>query len=768
MAGEELRGGDDLILRVDGDGVLRVGWGEPDWLGPARLSLAGAEPTPPAATRRHDGADDLGAFAALDLDWPRTAPALRATVRVYAARPLIVFRLAAPEGFAGGARGPFEVPRVAWPHFQPTRRAPGGVPAGARTFAHQWAEFALPLFGDADGGGVLFAPHRPPVASPLLVVAPDGRTLLLGPLDHFHEQIVALPRGGAAVADGLRCGWHGDLDQAPPGFATELALWAAPAPRAALDRWGAMLRSRAATVRRSRYADPGLARLSYWTDNGATYYYRTAPGLDYATTLERAVADCEARGLPIGLVQIDSWFYPQEHLRPVGDEGAPIVPPSGMLRWEPREDLFPDGFAHLHARLGRRPLAFHSRHFASASPYFRRHAAWVDGAYAHPSGPELADHLLRSAAAWGAVTYEQDWLVESFFGVRGLRAAPGRARQWQEDLDDAAGAHGLTLQWCMATPADFLQSVSLRHLTSIRTCGDYRYLFDNGLNWVWYLHVNALARALGLNAFKDVFISDRAAEPYAEVEALLAALGTGPVGIGDAIGGADRELVLRTCREDGVLVKPDAPLAAIDRCFLRHGHLTPALLVGETHSTHGAHRWVYVATLHASSHRGALSEPVALADLGAMRPDGPVVVYDWRRGSFERLAADGGWQVTLDFQDWDYRVLCPLLPGERALFGDVARYATMGDRRLAAVSASVEALAFDVIGVPGTTAEIHGCAPQAPHSVRAATYRSERALRRASAATAREADVFWHDDVGRWVVRVAVDRSGTSRLVLHW
>ena len=153
----------------------------------------------------------------------------------------------------------------------------------------------------------------------------------------------------------------------------------------------------------------------------------------------------------------------------------------------------------------------------------------------------------------------------------------------------------------MATPADFLQTVTLRQLTSIRTSGDYRYLFDNGLNWVWFLHVNALARALGLNAFKDVFISDRAAEPYAEVEALLAALSAGPVGIGDAIGAADRELVMRTCREDGVLVKPDVPLAAIDRCFLRHGHLTPSLLVGETYSGHAAQRWHYVVTLHASS-----------------------------------------------------------------------------------------------------------------------------------------------------------------------
>ena len=53
---------------------------------------------------------------------------------------------------------------------------------------------------------------------------------------------------------------------------------------------------------------------------------------------------------------------------------------------------------------------------------------------------------------------ESDWLVEVFFGVRGLRAEPGRARAWQEGLDRAARDRGITLQWCMGTPADFAQA----------------------------------------------------------------------------------------------------------------------------------------------------------------------------------------------------------------------------------------------------------------------------------------------------------------------
>jgi len=233
--------------------------------------------------------------------------------------------------------------------------------------------------------------------------------------------------------------------------------------------------------------------------------------------------------------------------------------------------------------------------------------------------------MMADAARWGAITYEQDWMVETFLGVRGLREQAGRARAWQEHLDAGAAAHGLHLQWCMATPADFFQTVTMRQLASIRTSGDYRYLFDNGLNWVWFLHTNALARALGLVPFKDVFLSHGATsmsdgEPYAEVEALLASLSAGPVGIGDQLGCTDRDLVMRTCREDGVLVKPDVPIAAVDQCFRANSFFEPSALIGECYSAHPAGRWVYVASFNAHRGKQPLDVRVELAALGESRP----------------------------------------------------------------------------------------------------------------------------------------------------
>ncbi|HUI25643.1 MAG TPA: hypothetical protein VL403_06115 [Candidatus Kryptonia bacterium] len=757
-----------------GDPHWRVEWGEADWLGPIGLLLrsndarhlgggAGfadlvrdAAQLAVSSLNAFVGSDDLGSYCGIDIEWAPMPFACETSVRAYQDLPVIVFRIEAPVSARGVGTGIFEQPSVAWPIFFPTQRLAGGAPAGMRSYGHQYTEFALPVTGDVNCTGFAFAPHRPAVVEPLMLIAPDGRTLMLAPLDQFHEQIISVPRDHEAAHEGVSCGWHGDLAEVPAGFATELAVWAGESPRHVLDAWAGFLRRRHGTPPTSRYADDGVAKLSYWTDNGAVYYYRTEPGRDYLATLERVTASLPAQDVPVRALQIDSWFYPHQNLRGVSGEGAPIVPPSGMMTWEPRGDLFPDGFRELRRRVSNLPLTLHSRHFSSQSPYWQRYGAWTDGEYAHPADSTLFDRLMEQAAGWGAITYEQDWMVESFLGVRGLRERPGRARAWQENLDRAAAEHGLTLQWCMATPADFFQTVTLRRLASVRTSGDYRYLFDNGLNWVWFLHTNALARAFSLTPFKDVFLTHgataiSAGEPYAEIEALLAALSTGPVAIGDEIGRTNRELVMRTCREDGVLIKPDVPLAAIDRCFHANGFLEPAPLIGETHSRHPAGRWSYVASFNACRAKAPLAFRIALADLGALRPDGPALLYNWRERTWTRLDRDGGWDCVLEFQDWDYRVVCPLLPGDVTVFGDVGKYATVGDRRVAHITASARGVKFDVLGAPGTSVEVRGYSAASPSSITAWQPGRPSAIPNDEGSGERWS---WGRITGEWIVRV--------------
>ncbi len=774
----ELHAADGLTLLLDDAPHWRIAWREADWLGPLGIiaragevvrhgaGAVGDERLSPSLTRSH-GSDDLGAFEAVRIEWGGMPFAAHTSVRAYAQRPLLVFRSEAPEALCQLGSGSFVQPTLAWPAFFPLRRSADGIAPDTRTFGYQYAEFALPVSGDDACRGFLMAPHRVSVVEPLCWIAPDCRTLLLAPLNQFHEQIISVPPDAEHAEHGVLCGWHGDLSLVPEGFATEFAVWAAPTPRQALTEWGTLLQQRHHTRRLSRYCDDLLGKLSYWTDNGGVYYYRTEPGCDYTQTLEKVVDDLDARDVPIASVHLDSWFYSHRIPREVSDAGADLVPPSGMMLWEPRPDLFPEGFTSLQSRLGHLPLSFHSRHFSIDSPYFERYAAWRDREFAHPSGPELYDEMMANAERWGAETYEQDWMVDSFLHVRGLREVPDRAREWQENMDRAAGEHGLHLMWCMSTPADFMQSVSLRNLASIRTSGDYRYLFDNGLNWVWFLQTNAMARALGLRAFKDLFLShgptpQHGGEPYAEIEAMLSALSTGPVGIGDQIGHANRDLILRTCREDGVLIKPDVPIAALDRCFRHNAFLFAEPLIGECYSEHPAGTWLYVTSFNAWREKQDLAFHVQLSDFGVLAPSQPVIVYDWRRGTSMRLDSTGGWDAGLGFQDWDYRVVCPVLPGDITVFGDTTKYATMGDRRIDHVGVDGPRIHFDILGVPGSLAEINGWSAQPP---RAISGWQAGALEEVPASSNADGESWSYDAAtGHWHLRARIGAAGRRHI----
>ncbi len=714
----ELTAAGGLVGRIS-DGVVTIGYGvHDDWFGPGALSVGGTQIALDGG-RTIEGVDDLGSWrAAMWLGDRGSTPRIDASLAAYEDEPVLVFSLRAPVGIDDAlATGSFESPCVAWPALRPDDRAPDGVPEGASAFGYQYMEFALPTATDAGLAGWTRWPLRPPVVMPLMLVS-SGATLMIAPLDNFHEQIVAVPADESDRASGVRCGWHGDLSAVPPGFSTEMAIVAGRDARDCLDRWAAILTARAGTVRLPRGIDALGSHVSYWTDNGAAYWYRTEPGAgsvdesgdrgdsgtasdaggnseggDVTRTLVATVDDLRAREVPVRAVQLDSWFYPHRTIRPFDTEEWD-VPPTGLRNWEAREDILPGGIAELRTALGDPPLVLHCRHLSSDSPYVDEHDCWIDGDYAHPKGPELYGTYLDQAVAWGAQTFEHDWLVECFLGVRGLREEPGRATAWQQGLDRQLAERGMTAQWCMATPADFMASTALGQLTSIRTSGDHGYLVPPELLWAWFLYTNALARPLGLWPYKDVFRSDGhggSTDPLAE--AALAALSGGPVGIGDALGGADADLVLRTARRDGLLVAPDAPVAAIARCFARHGVLQPEPVVGATHSLHAAGRWSYVITMNCHADSDRLATSVALDDLGDDSPAGAdglatssAAMLDWRRGTVALVGAEG-FEVELGAKGWDLRVLAPLLAdGRLAVFGDTHRFAAAGRQRIAQVS----------------------------------------------------------------------------------
>ena len=692
------------------DGTVKIGFSGEDWFGPGRPSL------PPRVDGPVTVMDQLGtatSVTVVDAD-------VRCSVRAYEDRPLVVFRCEATIDLSDIATGAFDQPSIAWPTFTPGERAQGATPKGLRALVFQHCEFALPSNAGPSLDGWFLLPHRPPTGWPLLLTREDGRTLLVAPLDAFHEQTIGLNDGT------LRCGWHGDLERVPAGFTTDLAVLTADGPRSALDSWGRMLLDAAGTTRPGRWPDAVGSRPSYWTDNGSAYWYKTEPGHDVSGSIVSAVDDLREHGVPIGAVQLDSWFYPHAELRPFNTEEW-VVPPSALTSWDVRPDALPDGIPALREQLHDLPFVAHIRHLSAQAPIAAEFPTWIDGDYAAPSTPEAYERWLDQCVAWGVETLEHDWLVEVFFGVRDMRSEPGRATHWQEGIDAAARDRGITLQWCMGTPADFAQTTTLTQVTSVRTSGDHGYIATAGQLWAWFCTTNSLARSLDLVPFKDVFRADpEVAGENGEPEALLSALSTGPVGLGDRIGRMDPALAHRTCRADGLLIKPHTAIAATDESLLSGPAFTSTPLVAECTSEHPAGRWIYALAMHANPSDDTIAGEIQLEALsrhesGAQgRSDGTpwtaadVVAWDWRNATATRLEPDATIPFSLNREDWTFHVLAPILSSGLAVIGDVSKFVTAGDARLEVFETSVGVRL--VVKGPGETVTVTGWAKVIPTS----------------------------------------------------
>ncbi len=555
----------------------------------------------------------------------------------------------------------------------------------------------------------MLPPRRDPIRSqgPLVLYSDDLEVIVVSPLDHFFESLVYL-EGGA-----VQLGLEGELEAIPAGLEHRFLWVEGRGLQATLERWGELMREAHGRQRTDRYADRGLSHLGYWTDNGSAYYYATAPGLSEQDTLLAVLAEARALGVPYGYLQLDSWWY---HKAP---GGSPVRPWLGLLRWEPQPDMFPAGLEGFQASAGL-PIVAHNRWFAPENDYLAFDAWVVEGDFALPLGRPVFDRLVRDAGAWGLATYEQDWLANQFWGLGHLRSGLGRAERWMADLHAAVAARGLTMQLCMAAPAHLLDALDRPAVTTIRTSIDYAPSLSKESYWPQFHTVSMLAWALGLLPFKDTFRS-REAHPVAE--ALVSTLSAGMVGPGDALGETDAELLLATCRADGLLLKPDRPAFPLDAMFLPHQRPYTTLTWSERP---GLGRWLYVAAYHlASEHPDRTAEDrlwvaiqyehpdagrmfvypervrdfgIELAELGVQ---GPVVAYDWRTGRAWR--AEGRLELPRfeGHYDFAYLVLAPILPNGLALVGEPGKFTTLADRRFREVRVERDAVRVRLEGAPG-------------------------------------------------------------------
>jgi hypothetical protein len=604
-------------LAVEGPGVTaafteageyRVFCAQTGW------SLLGKLGDKPAVVRSRSGADGIGAWREVQA---RTRVEV-AAIRVYENEPVVLFRETRLE-----AGRNLEV----FPDFR-------SLPAGLMEFSYGVNTFAKYQFGHlgAQGPWVLFDKRL--------------RTLVLSPADHFLAANMTDAPGGVEAG-----GIDPQISILPKGFEHATMLVLGKGIGATLDSWGHALQVLSGKRPVPADADVLLSKFGYWTDNGATYYYRFDPTLGYEGTL-LAVRDAYRKsGIPLGYMQLDSWWYPKEK----GNSLAAMAV-NGETVYRANPQIFPEGL-HAFQRKLNLPLVVHARWVARESPYRRE--------YAMSRNVVLSPAFWKSTAGYlhagGVAVYEQDWLDDNARPAVNLTDP----QQFLGNMAHAMGAQGISIQYCMPLPGYFLASTRYQNLRTIRVSDDR---FQRS-RWDEFLYGSTLAHAVGLWPWSDVFMSRELPE------LILSTLSAGPVGVGDALGQIDAANLKRAVRADSVLLKPDAPLEPLDASFVSDARVSRAPMVAATRSGDEVEVFAYPR---------ATSQAQATVSLRQLGIAGPAYAWDWVRHTGMRIRAGGSFGML--FQDgWAYSVVTPLGKDGIAILGDTEQIVPLSRERFASV-----------------------------------------------------------------------------------
>ena len=130
--------------------------------------------------------------------------------------------------------------------------------------------------------------------------APASLAAVVAPLRHAMALNLDASTAQPPPPGRVRFGLTGNVTAVPAGFTATVGAFFGPGINGAVAAFGRAARAASGkgSAASARRADVSLQYLGYSTDNGAYYYYNTAPGLNYQETLAAVRRDADALGLP--------------------------------------------------------------------------------------------------------------------------------------------------------------------------------------------------------------------------------------------------------------------------------------------------------------------------------------------------------------------------------------------------------------------------------------------------------------------------------------
>lgn len=606
------------------------------------------------------GNDAVGAFKSYTFNWKGNIDYV-GSIRWYAKSPVVIFSLSIPKGATGQSP-------VAFPEFTT-------IPGALYHFSYHDVDFSTPEFTLNE------------TSTPWLLFDNNKNACVISPASDF---IVAKLSGNGTT--NISSGLNAEVKQIPANFTHTTMMVFDNGIQNTWNVWGSAMRSLYNRLRPANDADKVLKYFGYWTDNGADYYYNYDPTKGYAQTLLDLRQHYKAEGIPIGYMQLDSWWYEKSVLGPKGEVNVehknPKLPSGpwnrygGLMEYRADPFLFPNGLAAFQKELDL-PMVTHNRWIDPESPYQKMYK--VSGVAGIGSG--YWNDIMGYIKSAGVMCYEQDWLNYIYNKSPEMQSTLNVGNEFTDEMANAAAEDGLDLQYCMAMPRYFLQGVKYNNLTNIRTSPD-RF---EPKKWMPFIFTSQLGYEMGIWPWCDVFKSSEIGNMIVSV------LSAGPVGTGDAIGKEDKKNIMMACRSDGVLVKPDAPLLPMDEDYVQMVQQENRPVLAYTYTKHHniTTNYVFAFATEQTSDREVNFKP---ADIGM---SGKVAVYDPIQHKLQVLSANETFKDVLPGDKYTYYIIAPVASSGIAFLGDAGKITATGKKRIADIIASGKEMQVKVLFAKG-------------------------------------------------------------------
>lgn len=536
---------------------------------------------------------------------------------------------------------------------------------------------------------------------PLIITNKQYETLVLSPLNHMLYGTVSINK----LPMSIRCGMPRSFQHLKSNTSYKTVLTYGIGVNETLEHWGSLLQNFHGTGQISIQEDCLLKYISYWTNAGSAYWYRTFKKQSYDATFRKLVDHHKDLGLEFGSYQLDSWWYKKD-----GNNYT-----SAIIEWEPKEETVGKNFnSFFHAKkkyitmplfkedklsyvqsIVQTPIGCHFKQISTESPYIiERTQDFVLDEFALPKDETIAYQLFSSLfdhPKWNMAFVVHDWIqwmMEHHFGFKSISTGEGYFkgldRACLDIHSDVNNSKHLSLQLCMTHPAVTLNSVTMASVTSIRSTSDSRSFFVEGpRRWRWHLYSSLLIQMLGKYGFYDNRFTSRNffihSKKQTEMELIWLTLSCGPIGIGDKIGKENIDIIRKVIKENGEIIKPDQAARPLDSAFLfnpnegtgEHGVTVYSDTLLSDQEQKRNYRIIYALHMNMNIFGRKVKCVYEPSELG-LDEHMTYMIYNYTKNTFEPLEGCEKKTISLT-RNFEFQIMAPLYNGF-AFFGDRTKY----------------------------------------------------------------------------------------------